>query len=345
LNRITINLNNSKSEIYVGLKWTEFSRFIPVSDVVIITDDNIRNIYGNRFPSLPVLSIKPGEESKNLSVISGLAGKLLDYGIDRSGFIVGIGGGVVCDITGFLASVYMRGVRFGFVSTSLLSQVDASVGGKNAVNLGNVKNVLGCFRQPEFVICDPGMLNTLPEEEYLSGLAELIKMGLILDQNLFSLAEQNTERLLKRDIELLEYMISVSVELKASVVREDEKEITGKRMILNFGHTFGHVIETVAGLKHGFAVAAGMVVAMNISVHANLLEPDMRDRIINLLRKLKLLREYHIPDKFFEEMLLKDKKKQGDNINFVLLESPGKAVVRKINFRELMKLFRLSQVN
>jgi len=341
LNRITINLNNSKSEIYIGLNWNEFSRFIPVQNTVIITDDNIKNIYGSHFPQLPVFSVKPGEESKTLQVVTSLTERLLECGIDRSGFLVGIGGGVVCDLTGFLASIYMRGIRFGFVSTSLLSQVDASVGGKNAVNLGKVKNVLGCFRQPEFVICDPQMLNTLPEEEYLSGLAELIKMGLIMDYNLFSLAEQNRGRLLNRDIELLEYMISVSVELKASVVREDEKEVSGKRMILNFGHTFGHVIETMAEMKHGFAVAAGMVIASDISVQAGLLEPAARDRIVNLLKELKLIKEYNVPDAVFEEMLLKDKKKQGDNISFVLLESPGKAVISKINTRELMEFYKV----
>ncbi|MGQ9619870.1 MAG: 3-dehydroquinate synthase [Bacteroidales bacterium] len=340
MNRITINLNNNKSEIHIGLKWTEVSRFLPLAGTVIITDDNVRRIYGCHFPALPVFSIKPGEESKNPYTIVELAEKLLDSGIDRSGFILGIGGGVVCDITGFLASVYMRGIKFGFVSTSLLSQVDASVGGKNGINIGKVKNILGCFRQPEFVICDPEMLNTLPEEEYLSGLSELIKMGLIMDYNLFRVTEQNAENLICRDTSLLEYLISVALELKASVVREDEKEVSGKRMILNFGHTFGHIIETMSGLKHGFSVASGMVIASKISVSLGLLGQKECDRIKIVLQKLRLLREYRVTDADFEAMLLKDKKKQGENINFVLLESPGRAVIRKMTADEIIKNYR-----
>lgn len=340
MNRITININDHKSEIYVGLHWEEVKHFLPDTDTVIITDDNVKQIYGRRFPSIPVISIKPGEDSKNISTIAGLAKKLLGYGIDRSGFIVGIGGGVVCDITGFLASIYMRGIRFGFVSTSLLSQVDASVGGKNAVNSGNAKNILGCFRQPEFVICDPEMLATLPEEEYLSGLAELIKMGAIMDSALIRGVEQNIQGLKARDTGLLEYLISVSLELKASVVREDEQETSGKRMILNFGHTFGHAIETEGGLKHGLAVAAGMVIASDISVYLHLLDPESCARIKSLLSDLNLLRKYHVTENVFEKMLTKDKKKQGENINFILLESLGKAIVRKMKVSEIMEIYR-----
>jgi len=339
LNRITINLNNSKSEIYIGFDWTEVSRFLPVSGTVIITDANIMKLYGNRFPQFPVLTIIPGEGSKTFETIAELAGKLLDTGIDRSGFILGIGGGVVCDIAGFLASVYMRGIRFGFVSTSLLSQVDASVGGKNAVNVGNVKNILGCFRQPEFVICDQEMLKTLPEEEYLNGLPELIKMGLILDNHLLIKIEQNFDGILSRNTELLEYLISVSLSLKSEVVREDEKEISGRRMILNFGHTFGHIIETVAGLKHGFAVASGMVIAADISAALRMISTDECRRIKKLLSELKLLYNYNVSPDDFRSMLLKDKKKQGENINFILLESPGKAVVKKMNVSEIMDIY------
>jgi 3-dehydroquinate synthase len=152
--KIIINTTFHTSEIHIGENWTNFSKYIPGKEAVIITDDNLSNLYGKNFPGLPVLSVTPGEKSKKLEVINDLAGKLLNLGIDRSGFIIGIGGGVVCDIAGFLASVYMRGIGFGFVSTSLLSQVDASVGGKNGVNVGSVKNIIGNFRQPDFVICD-----------------------------------------------------------------------------------------------------------------------------------------------------------------------------------------------
>lgn len=336
---ITINTVSQSSEILVGEKWTNVIKYLPDTDVVIITDENVNQIYKEDFPDLPVISIAPGEESKSLAVIESLAKRLLDLGIDRSGFILAIGGGVVCDIAGFLASIYMRGVRFGFVSSTLLSQVDASVGGKNAVDLGSVKNILGTFRQPEFVICDPAMLKTLPEDEYLSGLAELIKNGIIMDKALVNKIEQNSDLILDRNIEILTSLIARSVELKASVVREDEKE-SGRRMILNFGHTFGHVIETQASQKHGFAVASGMVIGADISVKEGLLHGDERDRISNLLSRYNLIRKHKISSDKFEKLIVQDKKKSGDAINFVVLQSIGKAVIRKYPVKQLLKLYR-----
>ncbi len=163
MEKITINTPGFRSEILVGETWEAVSDLLPEKGVVIITDDNVRNLYGRKFPKFPVISVAPGEGSKKFEVIESLAGQLMDAGIDRSGFVLAIGGGVVCDIAGFLASIYMRGIRCGYVSTSLLSQVDASTGGKNGVNLGHIKNILGTIRQPEFVICDPAMLQTLPD--------------------------------------------------------------------------------------------------------------------------------------------------------------------------------------
>jgi 3-dehydroquinate synthase len=344
LERIIINTNGNKSEILVGEKWTNFIKYVPPDGAVIITDENILNLYGRDFNGLPVISIKPGEKSKRLEVINDLAAKLLKLGIDRNGFIVGIGGGVVCDIAGFLGSVYMRGINFGFVSSSLLSQVDASVGGKNGVNVGQVKNILGNFRQPEFVICDPEMLKTLPVEEFLSGLAELIKNGAVMDAGLVSDIEKNIEPIMARVPDLLSKLISRSVELKAAIVREDEKE-SGIRAILNYGHTFGHAIEAHTGLRHGFAVASGMIIAADISVQMGILEPGERDRLINLLESFKLLVNYNITFKQIEEFILQDKKKSGEEINFILLKETGKAVVKKIEVKKLLDSYKLLNRN
>jgi 3-dehydroquinate synthase len=340
LKKITINTACHKSDILIGEKWTNFRKYIPGESAVIITDDNILNFYGKNFTGLPVISISPGEKSKNLEVINKLAGKLLNLGIDRKGFIVGIGGGVVCDIAGFLGSVYMRGIGFGFVSTSLLSQVDASTGGKNGVNVGKVKNIIGSFNQPEFVICDPVMLKTLPDDEYLSGLAELIKNGVIRDSELVIEIEKNIDLILKRDTLFLEKLITRSIEIKASVVREDEKE-TGIRMILNFGHTFGHAIEAGTGIKHGFAVAGGMIIAADISVQLGFLQKDERDRLFNLLDSFKLLVKYDIPYDQVKRFILQDKKKSGEAVNFVFLEETGKAIVKSIALTKLMDSYKL----
>jgi 3-dehydroquinate synthase len=339
LKRIIINTISESSEILIGEEWTNVPKYLPVKDVVIITDENVYQIYKKDFPDFPVIALTPGEESKSLEVIESMAKRLLDLGIDRSGFVLAIGGGVVCDVAGFLASIYMRGIRFGFISSTLLSQVDASVGGKNAVNLRSVKNILGTFRQPEFVICDPNMLKTLPEVEYLSGVAELIKNGVIMDKALVNEIEQNGNLILDRNIDILNALITRSVELKALVVREDEKE-SGLRMILNFGHTFGHVIETQAIQKHGFAVASGMIIATDISVKEGLLPIDERDRIFNLLNRFNLIMKYNISSDKFEKLIAQDKKKSGDTITFILLQSIGKAIVRKYNVKQLLQLYR-----
>jgi 3-dehydroquinate synthase len=340
LKKIVINTAGHKSEILIGEKWISFRNYFDHVNGVIITDDNILKIYGEHFKGFPVISLAPGESSKSLKVIEELAEKLLDLGIDRNGFIVGIGGGVVCDIAGFIGSVYMRGIKFGFVSCSLLSQVDASVGGKNGVNLGKVKNIIGNFRQPEFVICDPEMLKTLPEDEYMSGLAELIKNGVIYDADLISLIEKNIGPILKRDPLLLSEIIARSVIIKASVVNDDEME-NGIRMILNFGHTFGHAIESQTGMKHGFAVAAGMKIAAEISTLSGILEPYEKDRLISLLNSFKLLTDYKVSYNKISEFVSHDKKRSGETVNFVLIEKTGKAIVKKMQVTELLDYYKL----
>jgi 3-dehydroquinate synthase len=339
LENIVINTPGSRSEILVGAGWESVSGLLPGSGVVIVTDDNIRRIYGKKFPDVPVFSVLPGEESKKLAVIESLAEKLLDAGIDRNGFILAIGGGVVCDLAGFLASVYLRGIRCGYVSSSLLSQVDASTGGKNGVNLGGTKNVLGIIRQPEFVICDPRMLMTLSDEEYLSGLSEMIKTAVIGDKELFDLIEKNYSGIMEREYGLLADLVGKSVKFKAAVVTEDEKE-TGLRRILNFGHTFGHAIEMQTMVKHGFAVAAGMELATNFSCEKGFLDINGRDRIINLLGRFGLLHAYDIAYDHIEGLVMHDKKKSGSGIHFVFAAGIGKAVVEKISIAEIIDFYK-----
>lgn len=322
----------------IGGRWEAVVKLLPENGVVIITDENVNNIYGKLFPAFPVLKIKPGEDSKQLKVIEKLAKKLLDNGIDRSGFILAIGGGVVSDIAGFLASVYMRGIRCGYVSTTLLSQVDASTGGKNGVDLGGIKNVIGNFRQPEFVICDTTMLQTLPEEEYLSGLAELIKTGLIGDPVIIEILENNYAGVVKRERNLLSDLVARSVKYKASVVSQDEKE-GGLRRILNFGHTFGHAIELHESVKHGFAVAAGMELAAVFSYKKGFISIKECNRIIDLLKKYNLRRRYTIAADKIEELILHDKKKSGTEIYFVFAEGIGKASVKKLPVREVIDFY------
>lgn len=333
MEKIIINTADSFSEIHVGTAWETVHEMLPHSGVAILTDTNVMELYGARFPDFPVLRITPGEDSKKLEVVEMLAAKLMKAGIDRDGFILGIGGGVVCDLAGFLASIYMRGIRCAYVSTSLLSQVDASTGGKNGVNLEDAKNALGCFKQPEFVICDPLMLTTLPEEEYLSGLAELIKTGIIGDPELFEIIGSNQEGIANRDPELLSMCISKAVNFKAAVVTADEKE-TGLRRLLNFGHTYGHAIEMYHSYRHGYAVSCGMEMASAFSMERGLISRDDHERITDVLKSHGLLPGHDIPDNQVAQLLMKDKKKSGKDIFFVFLKGIGNAVAEKIAVKE-----------
>ena len=338
MEKIAIHTPGFRSEILVGERWDAVSGLLPEKGVIIITDDNVSRLYGDKFPKIPVFSLSPGEESKKLKVIEYLAEQLLQAGIDRSGFVLAVGGGVVCDIAGFLASVYMRGIRCGYVSSTLLSQVDASTGGKNGVNLGGTKNILGTIRHPEFVISDPGMLQTLPEQEYLSGLAELIKTAVIGDKELFDLIEKSFEKIMSRDTDLLAILVTKSVRFKGLVVSEDEKE-TGLRRILNFGHTFGHAIEMQKGVRHGFAIASGMVLATEFSFKRRYINLVEKERIIRLLERFKLLTELDLTGNQMEKLVLHDKKKTGTEIHFVFTQGVGKAIVEKVPVDEVLDFY------
>lgn len=327
------------SAILVGARWEAVSKLLPSRNVVIVTDSNILKIYGSRFPDFPVIRLKPGEESKQTSIAEKIAAELLKKGIDRSGYILAIGGGVVSDLAGFVASIYLRGIKCGYISTSLLSQVDASTGGKTGVNLGRVKNVIGTFRQPEFVICDTSMLRTLPEDEYLSGLAELIKTGFIGDKSIIAILEKEYPSVMRRDKILLADLVFKAVKFKASVVAKDEKE-SGLRRILNFGHTFGHAFELSCSIKHGFAVAAGMELAAGFSCSRGLLTVKEFRRLLNLLERYNLRKRYDIPAGEIRKLMMHDKKKSGDEIHFVFLRETGKAIAEKVHKDEIMDFYR-----
>ncbi|MBU0988058.1 MAG: 3-dehydroquinate synthase, partial [Proteobacteria bacterium] len=282
-------------------------------------------------------TIETGEKIKNLDTVRDIYEKLVAVGADRSTFIVGIGGGIVCDIAGFVASTYLRGVRFGFVSSTLLSQVDASVGGKNGVNFKNYKNMIGVFNQPEFVICDLNLLNTLPEKEVLCGLAEIVKHAVIGDRHLFAYLEAHYQEALALDKDVIGKLVYDSIIIKSAIVNQDELE-KGERRKLNFGHTFGHAFEKTTGVPHGEAVSAGMVVASQLSVKRGRLSAKDAERIETLLQKIGLPVRIQAEGKSILDALKKDKKRKGDRIYFVLLNEIGNAFVDQIPIKELEKV-------
>lgn len=335
MQEITVHTDTFTSRILVGEKAEHFRRYLPQGrKVVVITDASILRCYGNLFKDLPVIEIGEGEGHKTLKTLEYIYQKLVEFEADRSTFVVGIGGGIVCDVTGFAASTFMRGLRFGFVSTTLLSQVDASVGGKNGVNLGGYKNMVGTFSQPEFVLCDPAMLRTLPRSEFVSGFAEIVKAGVVRDVALFEYMEQHVAEALEQSEEVLTHIILRSVQMKAGVVERDEHE-QGERRILNFGHTFGHAIEKITRRPHGEAVSIGMVIAARISQRLGMISRHDLDRLVRLLQALTLPVETDLTVQELFGALKKDKKKEGDELHLVLLGSLGNAVVQSVPLRQI----------
>ena len=331
---IEIQGRNTTSRILVGERLQNVKKYINPAETVIITDQNVNFYYHQNFPKCNIIELGTGEKIKNLRTVNNIYEKLLEYGTDRTSFILGIGGGVVCDIAGFAASTFMRGIEFGFISTSLLSQVDASVGGKNGVNFMGYKNIVGVFSQPEFVICDFEMLKTLPKKEILSGFAEIVKHAAIGNETFFSYLEKNYNAAYELDMVVLGKLIYDSIIVKSEIVKKDEIEKDERRK-LNFGHTFGHAIEKITGFSHGKSISIGMALASHLSVKRGMLKESQHKRILNILKNLMLPTEIDMNKEKLLDAIYKDKKKVRDKIKFVYLKDIGKPAVKDITFDEL----------
>jgi 3-dehydroquinate synthase len=276
-----------------------------------------------------VIEMRDGERAKTLETVRDLATKLLRRGADRKSAVIALGGGVVGDVAGFLASIYMRGIDVVQIPTTFLAQVDASIGGKTGVDLPEGKNLLGTFHQPRAVLIDPGVLSTLAEREYRSGLYEALKCGIIRRPDIFDFMEQNRERILQRDPAALEWLIAECVQVKAGVVAADERE-AGLRRILNFGHTIGHALEAETGYKHflhGEAVAWGMVAASMISAAMQKADSETARRIIASVLAYAALPRVEARGKRIARRLAHDKKTMNGIVHFVLPVEIGKVEV------------------
>ncbi|MEZ5072298.1 MAG: 3-dehydroquinate synthase [Bacteroidales bacterium] len=304
---------------------------------VLIVDENVRAAHPGRFRSHPALIVPSGEAHKTPATAERLCRALLDMGADRSALLVGVGGGLATDVAGYVASTYMRGLRFGFISTTLLGQVDASIGGKNGVNLDGYKNVIGTIRQPEFVLCDLDLLGSLPRREFVSGIAEAVKYGAIGNIAFLTYLEEHMDGLLGMDRTVLEHVVATSVQEKVRIVEADEQE-GGLRRLLNFGHTLGHAIERNGSRLHGEAVSLGMVLAARLSVNLGLLTGGELDRLSAVLHSAGLPVSAELDPRALFDNLLKDKKKSGKDIHFVVLEGLGRASVRTLPLTDLKSL-------
>jgi len=334
---VLIHGKANDSLVMIGESIKNLTEYLSGSEAIIITDVNVHRHYHDLFPTDKVIRIGTGEGIKTLETVEDIIRRLIEMEADRTSFIVGIGGGIVCDIAGFAASIYERGLRFGFVSTTLLSQVDASVGGKNGVNFEGYKNMVGVFNQPDFVLCDPDLLKTLPEKEILNGCAEIVKHAAIADLDLFIYLEDNYKGILGLDNDVIEKVVYDSVTIKAAIVNRDERE-TGERRKLNFGHTIGHALEKVTGVSHGEAISAGMAAAAMISEKMGFLKHEERVSIETLLKNLGLPTSIQADNQKIIDAMGKDKKREKNKIHFALLKNIGNAVVEEISIEELQTL-------
>lgn len=329
----------SATTYYLGEQLTQLGNYVDMSRTILVMDENVDQFHGQRLPGWKKLVIPDGEENKSMEVVQQIVNGLIELEADRKTMLVGIGGGMLTDLTGFAASIYMRGIPFGFVPSTLLAQVDASLGGKNGISHGHHKNLLGTINQPQFILFDYTLPATMPDEEWHNGFAEIIKYACILDADLFNFLEENRDKALERNVDILEHLVERSVELKTKVVQEDEFE-TGIRRFLNFGHTLGHAVEKIENIAHGKAVAIGMIAAAKISEKLSGLPAEETNRL------MRLVNDYQLPvtltsnkDKVFDIFKL-DKKREKDVIHFVLLESLGKAVTKPVPIEQLKQLLQ-----
>lgn len=328
----------SGSRVYMGFAAELLQQLLPKKRVIVISDSNIDRTHHDLIAPYEYILIGQGEQAKSLATLEDIYRKLIDMGADRSTFILGIGGGIVTDIAGFVASTYMRGVEFGFVTTTLLGSVDASVGGKNGVNVGGFKNMVGVFSQPQFVVCDVTLLATLPKREFRAGLAEAIKTAVLGDTELFEILENSSFDAIRNDNELLEEVISRCVRVKASVVAEDERE-GGRRRILNLGHTIAHAIEKSSNkMNHGEAVAVGLYHITRSALAQNIIPEGDAKRIFALIEQYGFDTELPAEHKQLLNAIEGDKKRKGDSLHLILPTAIGSVEDRLISFEE-MKTF------
>ena len=328
-----------QSEIYIGPTSDILPGVLPGGRVVVVSDATIDRLYHPMLAPYDTVLIGLGESIKTLQTVESIYRRFIELGVDRSTFVLGIGGGIVTDVAGFAAATYMRGLDFGFVSTTLLGQVDASVGGKNGVNVDGYKNMAGTFSQPRFVICDPGMLRTLSGREFRAGLAEVVKAAIIADADLFARIEATTFDDLRSDTDLLTDAVSASIRVKADIVERDERE-SGDRRKLNLGHTLAHAIEKCTNrLNHGEAVAVGTALIADASVKLGVLTAEDRDRIAGVLKKLGFDLTPPVDVKRLLKEVGKDKKNEDGMLRIVVPIGIGDCDVRRMSHDEFAALF------
>jgi 3-dehydroquinate synthase len=337
MKKLTYKFSSSSTDYYFAYGISHLNEFVDQKNAVIITDENVFSNHKKRFKNWRVIVLPPGEENKTQATVDSIVAQLIMTEADRKTTLIGVGGGVITDITGYAASIYMRGIKFGFIPTTMLSMVDASIGGKNGVDVGIYKNLVGTIRQPSFILHDLIFLNSLPQTEWVNGFAEIIKHACIKDAAMFRELETNSLKKYQDRKVLVCELIQCNAILKTKVVQQDEFE-KGDRKLLNFGHTLGHALENQYALSHGQAISIGMTYACNISEQITGFKET--DRVIKVLEKYGLPTYAKFDKQKVFNVLKMDKKRERKEISYVLLEKIGKGLIKTISLDQLEKIIQ-----
>lgn len=327
-----IQFSSSATTFYFDASFEQLEKIVAKDSTVLLTDENVFAKHKKRFKGWQTIVVKAGEQHKNQSTVDDVIGQMIGLGADRKTTLIGIGGGVITDMAGYVAGIYMRGISFGFIPTSILAMVDACIGGKNGVDVSVFKNMVGLIRQPSFLLYDYSLLTSLPKQEWINGFAEIIKHAAIKDAAMFKLLEQHKLADFQKDTSLLNKLIQRNALLKSKVVAEDEFE-QGERKLLNFGHTLGHAIENDYQLPHGFAVSIGMVVASHISEQYTSF--DATEKLVAVIKKYGLPTFLKFNAGKALQNMMADKKRIKKEIHYVLLEKIGKAKIQPLTIEEI----------
>lgn len=324
-----IKIGSSVCTLYFEASFAHLTQLVPTNKAVLLVDEVVLQQYAAKFKKYTVIAVASGEASKQLPYVLGIYEKLISLGVDRSFTLIGVGGGVVTDIAGFVASTFLRGIAVGFVPTTILAMVDACLGGKNGVDVGLAKNMVGVIRQPNFILYDVLWLKTLPQKEWSNGFAEIIKHACIGNRSWFPLLQANTVGSFQKRKKLLAELLQKNALYKLKIVQADEFE-QGDRKLLNFGHTLAHAIENRYALSHGDAVAIGIHFACFVA--SKQVGFTKTAEVVSLLQQYELPIFHGIEMQQAMQVMQSDKKKLATEIQYVLLQKLGKGVVHKLSF-------------
>lgn len=335
MNPVTYRFSQASTQYYFNTSFSTLKKIVDPKNTILVTDEHIFEGHQSKFKNWNVIVLRAGEEYKIQETVDSVIEQMIAMEADRKTTLVGIGGGVVTDMTGYVASIYMRGIAFGFIPTSILAMVDASIGGKNGIDVGVYKNMVGIIRQPTFILHDHSFLKTLPDTEWQNGFAEIIKHACIKDAAMFKELQSSTLKDYQRSNKKMAELIKRNALIKIKVVQKDEFE-KGDRKLLNFGHTLGHALENQYELSHGQAISIGMTYASHMS--ALLRGFRGAEKVIAVLDQYGLPTYAEFDAKQVMEVLKMDKKRVQKEMNYILLDKIGKGVIHPIPVAQLDKI-------